>query len=97
MTTETDTATGTVWLTGRELARELGLAPKQLRELIEDDGFAVLPVTTRTWRISRADYDAWIERRTQRSENNAVQRRRMKRYVAGADPDRPKKKVKFRR
>lgn len=78
-----DSANADDWLDGREQARGLKVSPKELREMIEDDGFEVFPVSRRRWRIKRGVYEEWEAKRLERGVAEAEQRRRRFDFVAG--------------
>ena len=70
-------------LESRDLAREMKLGPKELREMLEDDGVPVLVISARRWRVAAADWEAWKVQRYARSANEAEQRRRRFDLITG--------------
>lgn len=90
-------STAPVWLHSRDLARRFQTTPKLLRQLIEDDGFAVLPRTERTWLITSDDLDAWEEQRLESSRKAALQRRRLTNYVVNGPTSSRRRKERFTR
>lgn len=88
-----------VMLDVRRLARALAMPPIELVREMQIDNVPLIPISAKRWRVTKADYDAWIERRKARAAEMAQQQRMRLGHIAGKSTttNRATSKVRFRR
>ena len=95
------------YLTRSDIAQILKISPRQAGRLMEE--MPCIPIGLRQWRVSRPDFEAWIERKKmedswaeseklQRSSKGVMRKRATDNFSRSSvlDPDRPSAVRKYR-